>query len=196
MLFVPHDTKTVLIAYISPHNFTKKHHITLLRITDDEKFHYLSVKSISRLLQRISSKHKGDYSCLGCFNSYRTKEKLIKHDRLCRNPDYCAITFTKEKYKYYKYDIKNFMVPFIIIGDFEAFNVPCKQTKVTNENKSYANIEIHQVACGYSLLTSHTNIINHNKHTVYRGEDCLEKFAYDLKDHVDHILSIKCTLPM
>ena len=60
------------------------------------------------------------------------------------------------------------MVPFIIIGDFEALNVPCKQTKVTNENKSYTNIETHQVACGYSLLTSHTNIINHNKHSLQR----------------------------
>ena len=47
-------------------------------ITDGKKWHYLAVKSFSALLRGITSKHVGDFSCLNCFHSYRTKNKLKK----------------------------------------------------------------------------------------------------------------------
>ena len=44
-------------------------------ITDGEKWHYLVVNNLSRLLRGITSNHNADFYCLNCFRSYRTKTK-------------------------------------------------------------------------------------------------------------------------
>ena len=44
-------------------------------ITNDGiKWHYLAAKSISALLKGKTSNHNGDFYCLNCFHSYRTKD--------------------------------------------------------------------------------------------------------------------------
>ena len=53
-------------------------------ITDDKKWHYLAVKSLSALLIGIASKYDGDCYCLNCFRSYSTKDKLKKHENVCK----------------------------------------------------------------------------------------------------------------
>ena len=59
-------------------------------ITDDDKdWHYLAVKSISALLRGITSNNNRDFYCLNCLHSYRTKEKLKKHEKVCKDHDYC-----------------------------------------------------------------------------------------------------------
>ena len=45
-------------------------------ITDDEIWHYLTVKNLPGLLKGITSNHKRDFYCLNCFHSYRTENKL------------------------------------------------------------------------------------------------------------------------
>ena len=52
-------------------------------ITDDgENWHYLAVKIISALFRRMTLNNYGDYYCLNCFHSYRTNNKLKRHERL------------------------------------------------------------------------------------------------------------------
>ena len=48
-------------------------------ITDDEKWHYLTIKNLPVLLKGITSTHEKDFYCLHCFHSYRTKNKLESH---------------------------------------------------------------------------------------------------------------------
>ena len=60
-------------------------------ISNGENWHYLAVKSLSRLLRDITSNHDGDYYCLNCFHSYRTENKLNAHNKVCENHDYCNI---------------------------------------------------------------------------------------------------------
>ena len=71
-------------------------------ITDGEKWHYLAVKSISRLLRRITSNHNGDFYCLGCFHPYTTEEKLRKHERICKDHDFCHLKMPDEDNKILK----------------------------------------------------------------------------------------------
>ena len=72
-MYVPENEKTIRHAYKSKYNLTREDQIILLMISDDEKWHYLTVRSLSTLLKEITSKHKGDSYCLNCFHSYRTK---------------------------------------------------------------------------------------------------------------------------
>ena len=46
ILFVPHNTKTIRVAYRSQYNNKRKKQVILLMITDGKKWHYLAVKSL------------------------------------------------------------------------------------------------------------------------------------------------------
>ena len=65
ILYIPHNTKKIQLAYRSKYSLTYDKQIVLLMITDGEKWHYLVV----------------DFYCLNCFHSYRTKNKLEAHKK-------------------------------------------------------------------------------------------------------------------
>ena len=90
-------------------------------ITDNEKWHYLAVKSVSGLLRGITSNHDRDFYCLNCFHSYTTMKKLKKHEKTCRNHDFCQMIMPKESNKILKYNPgeKSLKVPIIIYADLE-----------------------------------------------------------------------------
>ena len=90
VLFVPYNTKEIRQAYISKHNDERDNQVNLLMITDGtNNWHYLAIKKISGLLRGITSNHNGDFDCLNCLHSYRTKSKLKKHEKICKNHDFC-----------------------------------------------------------------------------------------------------------
>ena len=51
ILFVPHNTETIRVAYRSEYNHKRKKQVILLMITDGKKWHYLAVTNLSALLQ-------------------------------------------------------------------------------------------------------------------------------------------------
>ena len=53
-------------------------------ITDGKKRHYVTVKSLSALLRGITSNNKEEFYCLNCCHSYTTKNKLKKHENVCK----------------------------------------------------------------------------------------------------------------
>ena len=81
ILYAPHNTKKINIAYKSKHNLTREKQVILLMISNGEKWHYLTVKNLSGLLRRITSNHKEDFYCLKCFHAYFTKNKLEAHKK-------------------------------------------------------------------------------------------------------------------
>ena len=91
MLFIPHNIKTISVAYRSEHNNKRKKQVILLMITDDKKWHYFAVTNLSALFEGKSSNHHDDFYCLNCFNSYTTKNKLKEHEEICNNHDSCHI---------------------------------------------------------------------------------------------------------
>ena len=109
-------------------------------ITDgDKNWHYLTVKSISKLLRGITSNHNGDFYCLNCFHSYTTRNKLKKkNENVCRNHDFCHVTIPDEDSKILKYNPgeKSLKVPFIIYADLEDL-LEKIDTYQNNPEKSY-----------------------------------------------------------
>ena len=51
-------------------------------INDEGKWHYLTGKTLSTLRRGITSSNHGDFYCLNCLHSFRTKNRLIEHERL------------------------------------------------------------------------------------------------------------------
>ena len=46
ILFVPYNTENIRLAYKSKYKFKRENQVILLMITDNKKWHYLSVKSL------------------------------------------------------------------------------------------------------------------------------------------------------
>ena len=51
ILFIPHNTETIRFAYRSECNSKRKKQVSLLKITDGKKLHYLAITNLSTLLQ-------------------------------------------------------------------------------------------------------------------------------------------------
>ena len=108
----------------------------MLIITDDDdnRWHHIAVKSLPALFRGITSSNNGDFYCLNCFHSYRTLNKLKKHERVCNNHDYCHIDMPKEheKIKYLSGE-KSLKVPFIVYADLECLLKKCNIVKIILE---------------------------------------------------------------
>ena len=56
--------------------------------SEGRHWHYLSGKKISGLLRKITSNKNGDFCCLNCLHSSRTKNKLELHKKPYENKDF------------------------------------------------------------------------------------------------------------
>ena len=105
---------------------------------DDKNWHYLAVKSISRLLRGITSNHDGDFYCLNCFHSYTTKKRLKKHEKICKDHDFYHVKMPGENKKILKYNPgeKSLKVLFIVYADLECL-LEKKDTCQNDPKKSF-----------------------------------------------------------
>ena len=123
VLYIPHNIKTISVAYRSEYNNKRKKQVILLMITDGKKWHYLAVTNLSALLQGNSSNHEGDFYCLNCFNSYTSKNKFKEHEEISNNHHSCRIEMPKWVEKILKYNPgeKSLKAPSAIYLDLECF---------------------------------------------------------------------------
>ena len=56
-------------------------------------------KNLSALLRGITSKNNGDSYCLNCLHSFRTKNKLESHKRICEDQDFCNVMMSSKDSK-------------------------------------------------------------------------------------------------
>ena len=129
ILFLPHNTDKIRLAYKSKHNFKRENQVILLVITDGKKWHYLTATSLSALLKGITPNHKGDFYCLNYFHLYRAGKKLKNHERVYNDHDYCYVEMPDEGNKILK-------VPAIIYADLECLveKTHSAHVKITMKN--------------------------------------------------------------
>ena len=191
ILYVPLNTKQIRPAYISKYNNERDIQVNLLMITDNNNnWHYLAVKSISGLLKGITSKHNGDFYCLNCFHSYTTEKKLKKHERICKNHDFCHIKIPDEDNKILKCNSgeKLLKVPFIIYADLECL-LKKINTCQNNSEKSYTEKKAKHIPSGYSLVKCCSFDNTKNESSYYTGKDCMKIFCKDLRDQAMKIIN-------
>ena len=192
ILYVPFNTKKIEIAYKSKYNLVRDNQIILLMISNGENWHYLAVKSLSRLLRGITSNYDGDYYCLNCFHSYRTENKLNAHKKICENNEYCNIEMPSPNNNLIKYNQgdKSLKLPFIIYADLECILKKIDTCQNNPDLSSTTKINQH-IPSGYSIYTGCSFDKSNNKLSYYRGEDCMRRFCKDLKNHAIEIIDCK-----
>ena len=159
-------------AYKSKYNLNRKNQVTLLMITDGEKWHYLTVKSLSALFRGIKGNNNGDFYCLNCFQSYTTENKLKKHKKVCEDHDYCYVEMPEKDNKILKnnHGQKSIKVPFIIYADLESL-LEKMNTCHNNPEKSSTIKRNKHTPSGYSLFTHCSFDTTKNKFDYYRGKN-------------------------
>ena len=193
ILYIPHNTKKIQLGYRSTYNLTYDKQIILLMITDGEKWHYLVAKSLSRLFKGTTSNHYGDFCCLNCFHSYRTKNKLEAHKKICENHHYCQGNNTIK----YNHGEKSIKMPFTIYADLECL-LEKMSTCQNNPNKSSTTKINKHTPLGYSIFTHCSFDESKNELNYYRGDDSMKKFCKDLREHSTNIINYekKKTIPL
>ena len=190
ILYVPHGTKKIKIAYKSKHNLTREKQVILLMISNGENWHYLIVKNLFRFLRGITSNHDGDFYCLNCFHSYRTKNKLDAHKKICENHEYCHIEMPTKDNNIIKYNQgeKSIKLPFIVYADLECLLEKMSTCYNTPQESSATKINKHTPS-GYSIFSHCSFNKSKSKVNYYRGEDCITKFCKDLREHATKIIN-------
>ena len=98
ILFIPHNKKTINLAYKSKYNCKRENQVVLSMITNGkqsdevDKWHYIAlqsvrtddgfnhpIRSLSRLFRGITSNNHEDFYCLSGLDSFRTDNALEKH---------------------------------------------------------------------------------------------------------------------
>ena len=171
-LDAPYNTQKINIAYKSKNILTQEKQIILLMISDGQKWHYLVVKNLSRLLRGITSNHKEDFYCLNCFHSYRTENKLEAHKKICENHDYCHVEMPIKNNNIIKYNHgeKSMKLPFVIYADLECLLEKMK-TCINNPNESSTTKINKHTPSGYSNTFKYKNKIIGNTYNVNVGAD-------------------------
>ena len=173
-----HNTKKIQVAYKSKHNLTREKQVILLMISNGQNWHYLVVKNLPGLLKGITSTHKEDFYCLNCFHSYRTKNKLEAHEKICENHDYCHVEMPTKDNNIIKYNQgeKSIKLQFVVYTDLECLLE--KMITCPNTLRQSSTTEINKHApSGYSLFTHCSFDKSKIKLDHYRGKDCMKKFC-------------------
>ena len=167
---------------------------------DDNKKHYIYVKSLSALLRENTKDHH-THVCPSCLHFYRHKEDLNNHlNNGCGAFVEKTKLPTEEKatdyvqFKNYQKMLKN---PFIIYADFESI---LKNNVETIETKATLKYQKHN-ACSYAYKIV-SSVPEYTKDIViYRAkddnEDVGEKFVNELlKESEDLVKIMKNIIPM
>ena len=122
-----------------------------------------------------TSNHHGDFYCLNCFHSYRTLNKLKKHERVCNNHDYCHVDMPEEGKNILKYSPgdKSLKLPFIIYKDIECM-LKKEQSCQNNPKNSYTQRKAKHKPSGYSLSLICSFDETKNRRKFYRRKDCIK----------------------
>ena len=157
ILYVLHNTKKVQLAYRSKYNLTYNKQIILLMITDGEKWHYLVVNNLSRLLRGI------------------TRNKLEAHKKICENHDYCHVEMPIKGKNIIKYNHgeKSVKMPFTIYADLECLLEKMSTCQNDPNKSSTTEINKHKPS-GCSIFTNCSFDESKNKISYYRGDDCMK----------------------
>ena len=170
---MPHNTKTIRVAYRSEYDHKRKKRVILLMITDGIKWHYLAVTNLPALLERKLLNYHGDFYCLNCFNSYSAKNALKEHEEICNNHDSYRIEMPKWYEKILKYNSGE-KAPFAIYLDLECL-LKKEQSCQSNPEKSNTQKKAKRELSDWAMLTRCSFGEKENKSDYYRGKDCIEK---------------------
>ena len=182
------DGKTCIYPVYVTGDKNRKHHVNLLLISNNDKFHYVLIKNMSRLLctnHNIGQK----FFCNYCLHGFYKESSLLNHVDDCSKFGIQKVVLPDDEHKWVKFkSIQKMMpAPFVIYADFESFL--CKVEGPKNMDSSLHVYERH-IPSGFAYLIVSSDFNRTYEPVVYRGPDVIEEFLKRLKTESDNITTI------
>ena len=121
---------------------------------------------------------------------YRTENKLEKHEKICKDHDFCNIKMPEKDNKILKHHPgeKSLEHPFIKYVTLECL-LQKTDTCQNNPEKTYTENKALRVPSGYSLVACCSFNKSKTECKYYRGKDCIEKLCKDIRDQATKIIN-------
>ena len=112
--------------YICRKGIRKDSEINLMLISERDRSHYTSIKSLSRLLASKNSKHAHEqYFCTNCLQGFAQELSRDEHQVYCEDNETVGVEMPRKESTVEFLDEQNqFKVPFIMYTDFESILEP------------------------------------------------------------------------
>ena len=150
-------------------------------IKENNRKHYVAIKSLSRLLSSQNTKHKGkEYFCMNCLQGFNKESSRDEHLDYCINNESVKVEMPHRNpiVKYLDGQFQ-FKVPFIMYADFESILKPIQGPENNPRISSTRSINNH-VPSGWYIRSEFDYGKVENPLKLYHGENCIKKFC----DHI------------
>ena len=117
----------------------------LMLITENNRKHYVAIKSLSRLLSNQNTKHNGkDYFCMNSLQGFLEEHSRDEHRGYCKDNESVRIEMPHRKpIVQYSDGQFQFKVPFIMYADFESILEPIQGPGNNPRISSTRGINVH-----------------------------------------------------
>ena len=163
-------------------NYRRKKEINLMLISEDDRWHYTAIKSLSRLLASKNSKHHGEqYFCTNCLQGFILESSRDRHYGYCNDNETVRVEMPKKGSTIEFYDGQNqFKVPSMMCVGFEAILNPI-QGPSPDCSEPYSKEVNQHIPSGFCVHSKFAYGEVENPLELYKGEDCVEKFCEYIK---------------
>ena len=150
----------------------------LMLITDNNRKHYVAIKSMQRLLSKQNSKHKeSQHFCTNCLQGFATEISRDEHHTYCKSNEAVRLEMpVKKPIVEYSDGQYQFKVPFMMYADFESILKPIQGASNDPEISSMKGVNVHTPS-GWCVYSKFAYGKVDNPCSQYRGLDCVEKFC-------------------
>ena len=169
--------------YICRKGGNYEHIANLMLIMENNRKHYVAIKSLSRLLSSQNTKHKGkEYFCMNCLQGFKEESSRKEHIGYCKNNESVRIEMPhKRPIVQYSDGQFQFKVPFIMYADFESILESIQGPGNNPRISSTRGVNVHTPS-GWCVLSEFAYRKVKDPLKLYRGKDCISKFC-------DHIIA-------
>ena len=166
-------------------------------LEEEQKKHYVAIKSLERLLSMGNSKHKEkQYFCDNCLNGFRTEKSKDEHYKYCSSNESVKIERPEmNPIVRYSNGQHQFKVLFIMYADFESILEPIQGVKNNPNVSSTMGVNSHKPS-GWCLHSKFAYGKVKKPTTQYRGPDCVEKFCKHIISEAKRLYSSYPEVPM
>ena len=158
-------------------------------ISENNRKHYVAIKSLSRLLSSEGTKHKGkEYFCKSCLQGFIEESSRDKHLDYCINNESVKVIMPHKNLRVEFCDGQfQFKVPFIMYADFESILEPIQGLGNNPMISSTRGVNNHVPSgwCIHSKFAYNGKVENPLK--LYRGKDCIKKFCDHVTGEAQHL---------
>ena len=147
-------------------------------IFENNRKHYVAIKSISRLLSSKNTNHKGkEYFCNNCLQGFKEENSRDEHIVYCMNNESVKVEMPhKNPIVQYSDGQFQFKVPFIMYADFESM-LELIQGPGNDPSISSTRRVNNHVPSEWCIRSEFAYGEVKDPLKLYRGKHCIKKFC-------------------